>query len=268
MTTPLVGQINAIPDAGARMRAAIAARSQGALPPNSLILHDGSIIDGTPQVADEETLVKVAQATQSNVLASPFHNLRFGTLSGVVGRGLGIGKIVANVHVDGDPEDVLIQCSVAVPGLTVGDRVMLAFDPPHAFYVVGILDGGRQPVNFSLGQEGEASIPVDEPALFCLGSDPALGGLDVIEACVACAVGPDGSDETWRVYDVDTDDTVIGFTVTDNGAAAFGTGTIVSGWSLKAPGRYAVEALVVGSGSPSIGLSVTVAASYNQIIST
>jgi hypothetical protein len=266
MSSPLTAQINAIPQASARMRAALAARARGALPPNSVILQDGSILDGSPDMADETTLVALAQATEANVFRNPFHSFRFGQVVNVEGRTLGVGRNVANVQVDGDPADVLTQCAIVAPGLTQGDRVLLAFDPPHAFYVIGILGGGRPLVNFSLGQEGDASIPADEPAVFALGINPSLGGIDVIEAVVATAVGPTGTDETWRVYDVDSDETIVTFTVTGNGGAAFGTGVISADWSLSAPGRYAVETTVLGDGTPSIGLSVTVAGTYNQVV--
>jgi len=68
------------------------------------------------------------------------------------------------------------------------------------------------------------------------------------------------------VYDVDSDDTIVTFTVTGNGGAAFGSGVISADWSLSAPGRYAVETTVLGDGTPSVGLSVTVAGTYNQIV--
>lgn len=118
-------------------------------------------------------------------------------------------------------------------------------------------------VLFSLGSEGVSVVPPAEVAVFPVGSSNMdLGDLNVVQADVAAAVGPAGSSENWRIYDVDSGVTLETFTVTVNGGAAWGTGVISQSFSFVAGNRYAIEPLSVGSTSPSEGISVTFVATY------
>lgn len=52
----------------------------------------------------------------------------------------------ATVQMDGDDPDDAIPCPVLIPHpLSAGDRVMVAFSPPHAHLVTGVLLGGESP---------------------------------------------------------------------------------------------------------------------------
>ncbi len=138
--------INAMPAGPARLRAALSAQASGGLPDNSIVLDDGSIVDGAASATIDDDVVAAAQAIEDVILDRPRHDFRSGTVVGVEGAGYGKGRAVASVNIDGDPSTVITPCGVMVAAVIgAGDRVLIAFDPPHAHYVIGI-DGLKTPV--------------------------------------------------------------------------------------------------------------------------
>lgn len=147
------------------------------------------------------------------------------------------------------------------------DQVVGAYVPVAASELGGGGGVDVRTIMFGLGSEGVSVVPPAEVGVFAVGaSNPALGGITVIQADIAAAVGPDGSTENWRIYDVDSGATLETFTVVGNGGAPWGTGVISQSFAFLAPGNYAIEPLSVGSISPSEGITVTIVGVYNQTI--